>query len=358
MKDSVKKSRVTIHDVANEASVSIATVSRVINGNYYVGPDVTRRVHRAIAKLDYYPNSVARSLKVASTHMIAFIVSDISNAYFNFVARAIEDAIAPRNYSLIVCSTEGHAESELSHVRGLLGRNVDGFVINTSGSNDDFIALTSRSVPTVLLHRRIKPPDFEGDLVDSGNRNGGAMLAEFLIELGHAEIGVINGPLNLSSGRERFAGFKAAFRSRRGIRVTSKYPYLYAGDFTVASGYTGMEYLLSQTPQITGVVVMNNAMAVGALRYLREKRIRVPQDLSIVSFGDIINWDIMYVRPTIVTLDPVTVGSRAAEFLLSRIQDPHHSRREYIYEPVLRIGDSTGPPRRSERIQPVDSSSE
>ena len=129
-----------IADVARAARVSTATVSRVVNGNYSVAAATKARVLRAIARLGYQPNAVARSLKVTRTKIIGFIVSDISNMHFTAMARAIEDRVSAEGYNLIVCSTDGLRERELAYLRTLMGRRVDALIINTTGCNDPLIA--------------------------------------------------------------------------------------------------------------------------------------------------------------------------------------------------------------------------
>ncbi|MFP4115075.1 MAG: LacI family DNA-binding transcriptional regulator [Spirochaetota bacterium] len=339
----MKPKSVTIKEVAKRAGVSIATVSRVVNGNYYVGPEMTKRVNDAIAELDYQPNFFARSLKGASTLTIAVVVSDISNPYFNFVTRAIEDVVWPREYNLIFSSTQGSAERELTTLNTLLSKKIDGLILNTTGHNDRFVASMSSSVPVVLLHRRLAARGFSGDFVDSDNRAGAAELTRHLQDAGHTRIGAINGLLELSSGRERFDGFCIA-REESGVTVDGSSYDVYNGDFTAESGYAGTEYFHTQRPDITGLVVMNNAMTLGALRYLHEHRVRVPEEMSIVCYGNIMNRDLLYVRPTIVSLDPQTIGRTAAEYLISRIEKPALKKRKYIFQPELDPGESVAAP--------------
>jgi DNA-binding LacI/PurR family transcriptional regulator len=348
----MKLKSVTIKEVAQRAGVSIATVSRVVNGNYYVGPEMKQRVNEAITALDYQPNFFARSLKGASSLTIAILVSDISNSYFNLVAKAIENVVWLHDYHLIFGSTEGSAERELATLNNLVNKKIDGLILNTTGHNDRYVAQASKTLPVVLLHRRLNARGFKGDFVDSDNHFGAAVLTRHLLESGHTRIGAINGQLDLSSGQERFAGFCESM-AEAGTLVDAACPDVYNGDFTAQSGYDGMEYFHRERPGVTGVVVMNNAMTMGAMRYLREHRLRVPGDYSIVCYGDIVNRDLMYVRPTTVSLDPQTIGSRAADMLISRIEKPTSRRRQFIYEPLFNPGESVGSPARRLAIDPL-----
>jgi len=330
-------SNVTIKDVAKHAGVSIATVSRVINNNYYVSPEIEKRVLKAIKELNYYPNSIARSLKNDTTFTIGFIVSDISNDYFTSMTKAIEDVINKENYNMIVCSTDNKKEKELRYLKLLISRKVDGLILNTTGRNDDFISKLSNDLPVILVNRKVQDSAFRGDFIDSNNFEGAYTLTEHLLSSGHRKIAVINGDLSVSTGKERFEGFKKAML-QAGIEVGDDYVYRYDGDFTMESGYQGAAELLKLTDPPTAVVVMNNAMALGALKYFRVNKIKVPEDVSIASYGDIDNVELMYVQPSTVTLNARTIGRKAGEMLLERIKDRSIVNREVIYTPQLIVG--------------------
>ncbi|MDN5276207.1 MAG: hypothetical protein PWR01_172 [Clostridiales bacterium] len=331
---------VTIKDVAKRAGVSIATVSRVINNNYYVSPEIREKVLRAIEELNYYPNSVARSLKNDSTtHTIGFLVSDISNNYFTIMAKAVEEVVHKEGYSLIVCSTNDVKKRELVYLKLLISKKVDGLILNTTGENDDFIATLSERLPIVLVNRRVYNQNFRGDFIDSDNIEGTYKLVTYLLSMGHRKIGVINGTLSVSTGRERFKGFERAM-SEVGIFVDESYPYRYDGDFTMESGYQGAAKMVNMHQKPSAIVIMNNVMAIGALKYFRANNIRVPEDVSIVAYGNIDNSDLLYVQPTIVTLDPWSIGNKAGEMILERIKNRNMGNREVIFVPQLVEGNS------------------
>ena len=166
------KSSITIKDVAKECGFSVATVSRVINDNYYVSPEVKKKVIAAISKLDYTPNSVARSLKSNSSGIIGYITADFSNSYHITIAKAVEDIVRPMNYNLIVCSSNNSAISEEQYLRLLMSKNVDGILLNSSGKNDDFILDVNKKIPMVLITRRLNTPGFHGDFADCNNVYG------------------------------------------------------------------------------------------------------------------------------------------------------------------------------------------
>jgi DNA-binding LacI/PurR family transcriptional regulator len=329
--------RTTIKDVARRAGVSIATVSRVINENYFVSPTLKRKVIDAVNKTGYYPNSIARSLKFSSTFTIGFIVFNISNKYFMTMAKSIEDIVGREHYNLIVCSTEGIRDNELLHLRNLASKKVDGLIITSTGGNEDTIVNLSRSIPTVLLHRRLYRKDFIGDFVDSNNTRGAYDLTQHLIDVGHEDIAVVNGPQTLSSAVERYIGYKNALK-KNGIDVN--HAFVYEGDYSFESGHRGIEKIMETAQKPTAVVIMSHEMTLGALTYIREHDISVPERLSIVAYGNIENIDLLYIRPTIVTQEPEVLGKNCAECILQRIKNRSLPNKEIIYEPKLVQGNS------------------
>ena len=336
-----KNRRVTIKDVAQTARVSIATVSRVMHGNYYVSPEIRDRVRKVINSLGYLPDSGAAGLKSKSRYMIGYLISDISNAQFLTIGRAIENTIESEGYSLIVCSNDSLKQRELNYLKNLLSHRVDGLIINTSGKNDEYIAEISEYLPVVLMYRRLNSGNFMGDFVGSDNYAGGVMLAETLITNGHRSIGVICGDPNINTFAERILGFTERL-SQEGVRIPQK--HIKFGDYTDEGGYVMTEKLLNQHSGITALCVMNNAMAAGTYRYLRVKNIPVPGDISVVSFGNIIHEELLYVKPTFISQHLQAIGSLAAELLLSRIKSNELAPREEIV-PVSLIPGSSEKPR-------------
>ncbi len=334
-------SNVTIKDVARKANVSIATVSRVLNKNYFVSPELEQKVMDAIKQLNYYPNSVARSLKNESTQTIGLIVSDISNSFFTFVNRSVENILKQYNYNLIVCSTDNEKEKELSYLKLLLEKKVDGIILNTTGFNHEFISSISQQIPIVLCGRKINFPSFKGDFADSDNTTGAYQMTQHLIEKGHRRIGVICGQQSISSGIERIEGFRRAMQSI-GVSVDDHYPYQFYGNYNCSdSGHEGAQHLLSLDLPPTAVLAMNNELAVGALRYFRTHSIRVPEDISLICYGNILNRDLFYIQPSYIDMDPRIIGTRVGELLIERIEHKNElPNREILFAPVLVEGNS------------------
>lgn len=312
-------STVTIKDVASAANVSIATVSRVLNKNYYVSPDLEQKVQAAIRELGYYPNSVARSLKIQSTMAIGFLVSDISNNFFTSVSRAVEDNIRLHNFHLLVCSTDHDKEREREYLQVLLEKKVDGIIINTTGFNDEFISSISEKVPIALLSRRIMTANIIGDLVDSDNVRGSYDLTSYLLSLGHRKIGFVNGPNHVSSAIERYEGFQRAM-AKAGVEIEEPYRYYVDSTFSFDGGYQGARILTERADRPTAVIFANNEMGAGGLRYFNAHHVRVPEDISVACYDRIVNDDLLYIHPTYVTMDPGLIGRTLSDFIVDRIQ--------------------------------------
>lgn len=331
----------SIKDVAKCAGVSVATVSRVVNGNYDVTERTRAKVLSAIEQLSYTPNVVARSLKSEMTQSIGFLVSDISNDYFIRMAKVIEDVLSVRNYNIIVCSTENKKERELSYLQMLVGKQMDAILLNTTGLNNEYVAAISKSMPIVLLERRVDDAEFRGDFVTYDEPDSVRQLVHQVVAHGHRRIGVINGPIHLSSARARqqAADQQLAQHSLDGLLSLHRYD----ADFSVKGGYEAARWMMDQLDRPTALIAMNNMMAVGALSYLRNHGIDVPGDVSVVNIGEIANSDILYVNPTCTTRDPAPLGTKAVELVFSRIAGATQNNREVVFMPQLRMGGTLGP---------------
>lgn len=333
--------KVTMKDIASYCGVSVATVSRVLNENYYVMPETKQKVLKAIRDYNYSPNSIARSLKLNKTGMIGYITSDISNSYHITIAKAIEDVIRPNNYNLIVCSTNNNKEAEEKYLKLLAGRSVDALILNSWGESDSLILEMNRSIPMVLVNRRLGTPGFHGDLADCNNVLGMYLLTKELIKNGHRKIFLIEGPSHLSNVQERFSGFQKAMQEI-GIDVLNGYPYRLEGDFSIESGFRAIDYLLDipEEERPTAVLGTNNMTTLGAMKGAGYHRLNVPGELSIAGFNSIEHVELMNFRPTVASFDPYKIGHAAGVAIMERIQDNSIENREYIFAPEIIAGDA------------------
>ena len=338
------RKKATIRDVAKQANVSIATVSRVVNKNYYVDPDTILKVEKAIRDTGYYPDAIARTMRRNVSFTIGLVVSDLNNTHFTLIAKMLDQVIEEQSYNLIVCSSDGNKESENRYLRTLMSKKVDGLVMHTNGDNDALIAELSRQIPIVLIYRKIQDEGFVGDFVGSEDFDGAYRLARHVLSFGHRRIGLITGDLSISTGRERYAGFMKALKEA-GIRLSPS--MMFSGSYHFESGLEGAKKLLAarQSPSI--LVALSNALAMGVMTYMKERQILIPGDISFASFGDLSNWELLYVQPTIIRQYPSRVGKFAGQLLLKRIADRNRPPEVTLVPSPLIHGNSiarVGPP--------------
>lgn len=330
----------TIRDIADAANVSIATVSRVINKTGGVRQDLVDRVTLAAEELNYSPSALARSLRKTQTSTIAFLVSNISDPFFITIARGIEAYIQNYGYNLIVCSIGHMKEREMLYLKHFQGKKADGLIINTTGYNDGMISELSHQTPIVLSNRRINSTDFIGDFVDNENVGCSYELTKRLLLHGHKKIAIINGPEHLSTAYERYRGFCSAMKEAD-LTVHASYPYQYNGTFTRQTGYDGASTMLALPDPPTAFVFTSSELAFGGMNYFLHHHIKVPDDISFVCIGDLVNRDLLYVTPTLSSVHLHGMGERMAELLLDRIQSKTQiANREVLFSSTILEGNS------------------
>ncbi len=327
----------TIKDVAKQVGVSTATVSHVINNTRFVSAELKQRVLKAIQDLGYHPNAIARSLVKRKTHTIGILISDILNPFYTAIVRGIEDVTYKSGYSVMLCNTDEDPEKEILYIQMLLEKRTDGLVISTA-FQDGMHPLLSRlkGIPLVTTVRKIKGLDADAVLGD--NRGGAYQAVEHLIRLGHRRIGILSGPTGLSSGAERLEGYKKALEDHR---ISIEDQWVTIGDFKRESGYSLTKEMFQRDPLPTALFVVNNQMAIGALQALIELKIRIPKDISFISFDDM-EW-YPFLDPPLTTVEhsPYLIGKAAGEMLLQRISKNWKHPKRVIIPSHLIIRKST-----------------
>jgi LacI family transcriptional regulator len=320
----------TIRDVARRAGVAPITVSRVINNSGYVSAETRRRVEDAIVELKYVPNALAQGLRFNRTNVIALAVSDITNPFWTTVARGTEDAASEENFSVILCNTDENVIKQDKYVRLLLQRQVDGFLLVPSQNTTESVTLIqNQKVPLVIMDRQVS-----GVTVDvvRGDSEGGAYdLTCYLIGLGHRRIAILSGPKTASTSTQRVAGYKRAF-AEAGLKVDSK--LVSYGKFHQDSGYERTREILALSQRPTALFAANNFIAIGVMKALFEVSLRVPEDMSVVSFDDLPLGLLVQPFLTVVAQPAYDMGYRATKLLLKRIACPDETPPEEIVLPT------------------------
>lgn len=326
-----------IKDVAQQAGVSVTTVSHVVNGTRFVSDSARQRVETAVRELGYVPSAVARSLKHNSTRTFGMLIPNNSNPYFAEIIRGVEDRCFAAGYNVILCNSNDDAERQAAYLRVLAEKRIDGLIFVATGSDAVVRATLGRlEMPMVLLDREVA--DVDGDLVEVNHVLGSEMATRHLLALGHPRVACISGPPGLSPSSQRRAGWKQALEEAGVERTESD---LARGDFTARGGYLAMQQLLKRKPRPTAVFACNDLMAFGALAAAREAGIAVPGQLSIVGFDDIDLAGFSAPPLTTVAQPKLQIGTLAAELLLERVTGSRSESRRVILDPELKIRGST-----------------
>ncbi len=267
-------SPVTIRDVATEAGVSVATVSRVLNGSGPVRAATRDRIHQTAHDLRYVPNVAARALSTKQTHTVGVLLPDLYGEFFSELLRGLDRAARVRHLHLLVSGVRGSAAELTQAVRALHGR-VDGIVVMSPEADPDALVRSlPPGLPLVVLGGR-------GASLAVDNAGGARAATAHLVQLGHARIAHLRGAAGNADAEERLAGYAAAM-AEAGLP-----PLVLAGDFTEDAGRAAVAALLALPERPTALFAANDAMAVGALAALREGGLAAPADLAIVGFDDV-----------------------------------------------------------------------
>ncbi|SAL54221.1 LacI family DNA-binding transcriptional regulator [Caballeronia telluris] len=304
----------TIKDVAAIAGVSFTTVSHVVNNSRPVSADVRAKVERAIRELDYVPSAVARSLKARSTATIGLLVPNATNPYFAELARGVEDGCAKNGYCVFFCNSDDDPAKQRSYLRVLQEKRIDGLVIASAGE-DAVLAqsLASSREPLVIVDRNIE--GVSADLVQIDHEKGAYLATRHLLQLGHAEIGCITGPVSTAVSAMRVHGFIRAM-AERGIEIEPG--AIVESDFSATGGYAAASQLFDSMKP-SAIFACNDMMGIGALRAAAERRISVPGDCSIIGFDDVELSRYTYPALSTVGQSVRALGEMAALTLIDRI---------------------------------------
>ncbi|MCT8137348.1 catabolite control protein A [Anaerobacillus sp. CMMVII] len=273
----------TIYDVAREAGVSMATVSRVVNGNPNVKPTTRKKVLEAIERLGYRPNAVARGLASKRTTTVGVIIPDISSIFFAELARGIEDIATMYKYNIILCNSDQNKEKEIHLINTLLEKQVDGIVFMGGQITDDHVEEFKRSpVPIVLSATIDQKKEFPS--VNINYEQAAYDAVKFLIDNGHTKIGMLTGSLeDPVNGYQKYAGFRKALED---ANITFNEDYVVVGDYTYDSGIEAMEKFLELSERPTAIFAGTDEMALGIIHGAQDKGLNVPEDIEVIGFDN------------------------------------------------------------------------
>ncbi len=325
-------------DVARAAGVSTTTVSHVLNGTRRVNEKTVARVHAAIERTGYRPNTIAQALAGARTQSVGLAISGISNPYFMDVIAAVEAEASANGHTLLLADTHDEPQKELQMVQELVRRRVDGLLLAPSpGAEANALRyLSTHSVPVVLIDRFLP---VEVDQVGTENEEPTAQLVSHLAEHGHRRIGFIAGLNGLSTTEERLNGYRIGLQ-RNGLPVDEALIAYGASQHEPAR--TAVHRLLNAENPPSALIAANNSMTIGVLHALREIGARVPRDIALAAFDDFEWSDLFHPRLTVIAQPTNKIGAEAVRLLLARIDDPNRPPHCVRLEPKFVHRESCG----------------
>lgn len=334
--------RVTIHDVARLAGVSVGTVSNVLNNPDIVASATRERVLDAIKRTDFVRSEAAHQLRVGKSRTIGVVVLDIANPFFTEMVRGAEHVLREQGYVLMLCSSDESAEREQRYVHVLEEHRVDGLLITPVARDLTSIALlAAHGIPTVLLDREGSEYGLCSVTVD--DVLGGELAASHLLQLGHETIAFVNGPITIEQCADRQEGALRAVRKER-RRASATLNEIAVPALTEENGEGAVAQFLAAPTRPTAVMCANDLLALGVLRGLAHAGIAVPDDIAVVGYDDIEFASMLSPALTSVRQPKYELGAAAAELLLEETLGSPHEHREVRFEPQLIVRASSTRP--------------
>lgn len=329
-----------LHDVARAAGVSVSTVSRAISRPELVNAQTLDRVQRVVAQTGFRLSRVARRLRTrrGPTNLIGLLIPDIQNPFFAEVARGVEDVAQAHGYVTMLANSDEDAARESRFLDVMRDESVDGVILPAvSGGGEAVERLAHARIPVVYVDRR--PPRITGDTVVIDNERGARDATEHLLGLGHRRIAFIQGRPDLSTSRERLAGYRGALED---AGVAYEPALVGAGDGRQASGDDLARALLGTQARPTALLAGNSLMTMGALTAIHSMGLRIPDDVALIGYDDM-PWAQVVDPPLTVVRQPAhAIGRRAMELLLRRVADPAREAQLVALQPELVVRRSSG----------------
>lgn len=326
----------TIKDISRVAGVSTATVSKVLNGDFSKVSDLTKQRVLDIAKeLSYRPNRLARGLVNSRTNIIGLVVPDIANPYFADLARGVEDFARSLGYKMILSNSDESAEKEREYLEVLLEYNVDGIIITGNNTSEDDLAEYRKNTPMVAIDRYL------GDdvcTVSIDNFGGSYIATEYLIRNGHRQIAYIGGAvIDTHVPKNRLNGYLKALRD---YDIKIDLTLIEGGSYQYDTGFQCANHLLDKGRSFTAITCGNDLIAFGALRALRKRGLRVPDDISLVGYDDIYLTEL--IDPPLTTIKQPTyeLGRTAMDFLSKLMHKDEVTEKIHNFTPQLVVRQS------------------
>ncbi|WDF83412.1 catabolite control protein A [Lacticaseibacillus pabuli] len=323
----MEKQTITIYDVAREASVSMATVSRVVNGNPNVKPATRKKVLEVIDRLDYRPNAVARGLASKKTTTVGLIIPDVTNMFFSSLARGIDDVATMYKYNIILANSDENSQKEVQVVNNLLAKQVDGLIYMGHDISDSIRSEFSRSKTPVVLAGSIDPDQQVGS-VNIDYIAAVAAATKQLLTSGNKRVAFVSGPLTEAlNSQYRLRGYKKAL-DEAGVAYDES--LVFESQYSYQSGLALFERL--QKAKATAAIVSDDEVAIGILNAARDAGVKIPEDFEIIASNNTKLTEMSRPRMTSIDQPLYDIGAVAMRLLTKMMN------KEEIDEKTIMLG--------------------
>lgn len=319
----------SIKDVAREAGVSIATVSRVLNDIDVVNEDTKKKVVDAIKKLGYRPNIVARSLKTQRTKTIGILVPDISSGFYPEIVRGAEDVANIYDYNVILCNSDFDSEKEKEYLRVLREKMVDGVIYMSSSLGVDTLDIINElDIKTVLVETKDKEGTLPSVTID--NIKATEEATNYLIRKGLTNIAFVGAKKDaMNAWGDRYLGYEKALKDN-GLALDEELVYLKS--LKVKTGYDAVEKFVDSDKKFDGVICASDEIAMGVINGLRDRGIIVPQNVSVIGFNDNAVASVFYPKITTINQPSYDMGSVAMRMLIKILNKKEIEQSQYVLD--------------------------
>ena len=330
------KKAATIKDIAKAIGVSVSTVSRALQDKPEISDETKTLVRETASKMNYRPNTMAVALKTRKSYSIGVVVPQIVSFFYATVVQGIEQVANELGYQVFVSSSNEDMIKEMQNVYGFLDHRVDGMIVSLSKATDEFThihRIEENNVPLVLFDRTSK--EINVPKVVANDADAAYMAVSHLIERGAKRVALITGPEHMLIGRNRFRGYRAAL-TNHGLPIDNR--MIVRCNLTVDDSREAVLKLFDMKNPPDAIFGINDEVAIGALYAVKEKGLKIPEDVAIVGFSN--SRRSSYIEPTLSTLDqnPMKIGVLAAKLLFDQIQGkPDFSENKEVIVPATLI---------------------
>ncbi len=329
--------KVNINDIAKKAGLSITTVSRVLNGKaeqYRIGKKSQERIKEAAKELNYVPNQFAANLRTGRSKTVALIVPSLNNPFFAGIASKINAEVRKFGFITIIGDSDENQEIERMELQQLMSRNIEGLIIVPCGNQSEHIKqLHDQGLPVICIDRYFE--DLDIPFVSTDNYNGAYTATKHLIEYGHSNIACIQGLQQSTPNRMRIKGFRDAME-----QSSLKNHSVVGDDFSVQNGYLETKLLMQRKQRPTAILTLSNTIAMGCMKAFKEENVKIPEDISLITFDDHPYLDYLSTPLSCVAQPVSDISKIAVKFLFSRLNNKEITTSQVLLKPKIKFKES------------------